>query len=456
MNKRLLSIIVFIFSIILSGCSIIELPNNLITKPSSYISKQKLDPIMSLLLKEGKTLTIAMGDSERKSIREVDLDNDGKNEIILLYKKDNNYYNNYGVMILKQKDNVWEVINNITFSCKNIDIVDYKDITGDGKPEILVGVNSSDKNNNTLFIYSYHRGFYETLGNFPYSNLQIYDIDGDNKNELITFNTTDDKSKTSSILKLYKFNDIKPTLLDSFELNRAIVSSKMTIGKASKDINGIFLNLNLDNKSFYTDLFILKNGKLKEVLENEKNLDVKKIKTYQRYENPSKSLNIDDVLKDIVKDINSDGILEIGYAKSNNSNLNIYTPSNLMYWNQWDENNGLSISHREYYNADYKYRIGIPLSLGMNFKILQNVKEENTLNRVDFLTGDYTNKNNLLFSIKIYSKDQWALNQTMSSSGDYVILKEDEDRFYVGFLNNKLVKSNLTLDYIKDVFKPIE
>lgn len=458
MNKRLLSLSVLLFSIILSGCSLIELPNNLINKPSSYINKNRLDNIMSLLIKEGKTLTIALRDNNRKAIREVDLDKDGINELILLYKKDDNFYNNYGIIILKQTNDKWEVINNITFSCKNIDIVEYKDLTGDGKPEILVGVTSSDKNNNTLFIYSYHRGFYETLGNIPYKNLKSYDINNDKVDEIISLEeTSTTKDKSFSSLKIYNFKKLKPEIIDSFDFTKSIVSTNLKIGKASKNINGIFVSINLDNKSFYTDLFTFEKNKLSEVLQNEKKKSNEEIKTFQDFRKLQKNMNLDEILKNTVSDINNDGILEIDVLKPIENSLKIYTPSNFNYWYQWNDTNKLNLVYREYNNAEYKYKISVPLSLGMNFNILQNVKEKNTLNRVDFFIDDYKDKNNLLFSIKVYPKNIWISNEKFNSYSEYVTLREDNDKVYIGVINqNKLKKGLITIDAVKNLFRPLE
>lgn len=458
MNKRILSLTLLILSIILSGCSFIELPTNLISKPSSYISKQKLDTVISLLLKEGKTLTIALRDSEKKAIREIDLDKDGKNELIVLYKKDDNFYNNYGIMILKQNNETWETINNITFSCKNIDIVEYKDLTGDGKPEILVGVTPSEKSNNTLFIYSYHRGFYETLGSIPYTNLKSYDINNDNLDELISLEETSTiKDKSFPSLKVYTFKNLKAEVIDSFDFEKPLVSTHLNVGKASKDVNGIFVNINLDNKYFYTDLFTLENGKLNEVLQNEEKKSIKDIKTFQEFHTLEKNLNVNEVFKNTVKDINNDGILEIDILRPFENNLKVYTPSNFNYWYQWNGNKNLKLSYREYTNAEYKYKISIPLSFGMKFNILQNVKEEGVLNRVDFFMDDYKDSDNLLFSIKVYSKASWFSKEKFNSHTKYAILKEDNDKIYIGVINaNKLKEDSINLDAIKNIFRPLE
>src|SRR3712207_8306695 len=71
-----------------------------------------------------------------------------------------------------------------------------EDLTGDGKAELTIGVKTSEKSNKTLYIYSYHRGFFESIGHLPYLNYDICDLNNNKKNELVVLKDADNSTRS--------------------------------------------------------------------------------------------------------------------------------------------------------------------------------------------------------------------------------------------------------------------
>lgn len=452
--RNLCVFIIILFSFFLGGCSLFETPSNLMSKPSTYICGESINKITELLNKEDKSLTIPLGDTDdKRAIRQIDLDKDGKDELIVLYKKENNYFN-YGVMILKQNNNKWEILNNITFCCKNIDKIMLEDLTGDGKAELIIGVKTSEKSNKALYVYSYHRGFFESICHVPYLNYDICDLNNNKKNELVILKDSDNSNTNKTYfnsLQVFEFSQNKCKLISNFNFNTPSADIKFSLGRASSNHNGIFVIRNIDNSFMYTDLFILSHNKLIDVLGNE---SVK-----NKIKNPTKLKSVQSALNfsmNLIKDINNDGIYEIGLIGDFNLSQDPQYPYNFCYWYQWNGENGLKKQYKEYYNKEFNYKMEIPLSWTEKFAVLENVKENLVLNRSDFFIKDYATKENLLFSIKVYNIHDWTSIEGSLDKNSYAILEKNDNKIYVCVINEQLCKlTKISLNYLKSLFESL-
>src|SRR3712207_5308151 len=153
---------------------------------------------------------------------------------------------------------------------------------------------------------------------------------------------------------------------------------------------------------------------------------------------------------------NNDGIYEIGSIGAFNLSRDPQYPYNFCYWYQWDGKNGLKKEYKEYYNKQFNYRMEIPLSWTEKFAVLENVKETLALNRSDFFINDYTNKENLLFSIKVYSTHDWSSLEQSLDKNSYAILEKTDNKIYICVINEELCNlSKISLSYLKSLFQSV-
>ncbi len=422
--------IIILFS--LSGCGVYKSPSDLIKRPKILDNANDIKNIMFHFLSEQDTLTLAVNQKNKGAIRKVDIDGDKIDEILLLYKSYRNSYKDegeYGVIILKKKNNKWNEINRIEGLGDSIDLVEYKDITGDNLPEICIGYNIQYSSNKSLHVYSYHGGYFDTIYEIEYRDFGLDDLNNDGKNELIISNRLENNSTNIKVLNYFdgQINSIDDLLID----NNSYYST-MNVGNASKYKKAIFIDFDMGTYDSYTDLYIMENDKLVEVLRGK-----------------DKASRMDMIES---QDINNDNIIEFGLiSKSNNR----YNPNPINMWYQWDDKENIKLVLREYYNYNYGYKIQIPINWEDKFIVIEEY-DKNIENKISFYPL-YTNKyyGEIIFSIETYDKDKW--NPDLLKEQKYTILKENEKNIVIGILydTNKESKYFVNEEIIKTIFKNI-
>lgn len=416
----------------LSGCGVYKSPSDLIKRPESLENTNDTKNIISDFLSEQDTLTLAVSQKNKGSIRKIDIDGDKIDEVLLLYKRVRNVYNDegeYGVTILKKKNDKWNEINRIEGWDDSIDLVEYKDITGDNLPEIFIGYNTRDSSNKRLRVYSYHGGYFDTIYDTEYRDFALDDLNDDGKTELIILNRLEDNSTNIEVLNYF---DEKINYTDDLLIDNNSYYSTMNVGNVSKYKKGIFIDFDMGTYDSYTNLYIVENNKLVEVLRG-------KDKVSRR-----------DMIKS--QDINNDNIIEFGLIDKENWKYNS-NPINM--WYQWDNKENIKLVLREYYNYDFGYKIQIPSNWEDKFIVIEEY-DNNIKNKISFYPL-YSNKyyGEIIFSIETYDKDKWSPD--LLEKQEYTILKENEKNIVIGMIYDKNEESKyfVNKEIIKTIFKNI-
>ena len=174
----------------------------------------------------------------------------------------------------------------------------------------------------------------ELANNTPY--YAIGNLDDDNIPEIAVFKERDPNNMADEgSLEIYKFNGEKYNLIDSISMNYDNTNYQIAIGKISENQNGLLLNNSVGAHSGLTYGFILENGKLKNIL------DENKISLISIYTNNE------------IKDINNDGILEFSIytvdPETEDSSSAGSDKMTLWYkWNGKDSAELLEIERRDY------------------------------------------------------------------------------------------------------------
>ncbi|MCY6371308.1 hypothetical protein [Clostridium ganghwense] len=447
MYKKINTIIICIFMIfVVLGCSITKPPSELINKPKNLIEGIEIDNIVSQFLSDKETLTLAIRQNDKESVRRVNLDEDEEKELLLLYKGDKNSFadkNEYGVIILKKNKDKWHEINRISQNVDGLDLVEYKDLTGDKKPDLLIGWNMGENQDKILSLYSWHNGYFHSIYESRYRELSIDDLNNDGQNELVLLERLPKSDATS--IEVLRYSKEEMISIDKFNINNKSYYSTMTVGNASLDKKGIFIDFDMDIFSSYTDLLIMKNNKLVEVLGNE-TIDIPK--TSHEY-----------MIKS--KDINNDGIIEFGLLEKitevkNSSKYNIPL---INTWYKWDGKNDITLVLKEYYNHDKGYKVQIPKEWGEEFTIIKKFDEKGFENKVEFYTLDSNrNLHEFIFSIQSFSKEEWEENKYLLQDKRYVVLEENEKSVIVGGISDlqKESKYFMNEDRLKGIFSTLK
>lgn len=164
----------------------------------------------------------------------------------------------------------------------------------------------------------------------------IGNLDEDNIPEIAVFKERDPNNMDDEgSLEIYRFNGEKYVSIDNISMNYDNTNYQIIIGKISEEQNGLLLNNSVGAHSGLTYGFILKDGKLKNVL------DEKKISLISIYTNNE------------IKDIDNDGILEFSIytvdPETEDSSVAGSDKMTLWYkWNGKDSANLVNVERKDY------------------------------------------------------------------------------------------------------------
>lgn len=121
--------------------------------------------------------------AESSAVALHDLTGNGSPEVIAFYKTEKTDYE-IGVLVLSQSGGNWKKTASFTGIGRELDYVDYVDMTGDGIPEMLIGWGGGDGLNKELSVYSLKENQPVELLKQPYSVMAVGDLAGNQEQEL--------------------------------------------------------------------------------------------------------------------------------------------------------------------------------------------------------------------------------------------------------------------------------
>lgn len=444
-----------LFMTLSTGCaSSTESPETVARIPI-YNEQEKgiYDGISKMLV--NSSLLIPSNSKEVGKINEVDLDNDGINEVIAFEKKKNAELESdeVGFIVLSQyTDNEDEVkyreVGTLLEEGSSIEYANFYDLDNDGYKEIVLLVKNSEKTN--MYIYRYEDDEIKRIfklnptwiinkKNITNMKIKIGNIDGDSKLDILMlhFNQSDNKIYAS----LTNFDD-DIVLKDFIEIENVknLSDTYITIGNVGKSKTGIILDIPTYKENNYTtQILYIEDNKLKKAFND---LDENIMKAYYI---PVSDINDDKVID--IPIVNGNGH---AYTSKNSANINWYG------WNgKNNEQSGLLFISQIYYNYQYNFKFLMPNNLLRKVSISQPYDGDNIsfiFNYYDGITMEQKN----LFEIKLISKT--ITEDTKSTTVQTgTIVGETEDYSFVIYLNDEeeLKSLDITRDALVDYFSLI-
>lgn len=186
--KRSIVGILLVSSTLLTGCSLLPEPVALIQAPkqakaTSTTTDQLLQEIQ-LNLPQGSSLYVPDEPVGMDSIMEVDLENDGHHEVVAFYKS-NIKPEKAGAVILKKNQELWKRIDVIEGNGYEINWGSVADLTGDGRPELLIGWKVGVSSGNILDVYSFENQKFKKISQLNYHELDL--VYANNTNYIVTW-----------------------------------------------------------------------------------------------------------------------------------------------------------------------------------------------------------------------------------------------------------------------------
>lgn len=432
--KQLLALaIVIAISVSLSGCSFrFSSFDNLLRPPKLSGEYQSLQDSFEKLVDKDYNLSTPENGLYRSAFIVNDFDSDKDEEAIVFYSEKKNpdlvkmYYFEF-------KDGNFIPVNSYDGLGSSVDEVKLADLNHDGKSEIIIGWNLfSSKTNKAFAVYDISAGDLKLISSFPYSYLDIIDVNGDGFDDIFTMNvdsTVTDHytssataytfdAKTSSLLTLSSvktdgnissYSDIKVEKVDDLRL------IYVEAFKGDNDMITEVIYWNDDTNSLVAPLFDVSTQMTSQTLRHLR-LSVQDIDSDEFIEIP---VSVDMPGSSIVDNSSNALVLSASNEKSD-------VPTKSLYYTKWVKfrNDKLRAVQYSVVDEDGGYILNIPSSWVGRITVLGNDGQW------DFYHWDSSEDKlgKLLFSIYYYDKNdeqaktKYKSSKLLSSYGstDYV------------------------------------
>lgn len=329
-----------LFALLLTGCmdSSVE---NLLSLPQLPTQYTELSRQIDELVKDGYEYTSPTSGRNIQAVQMVDLDGDGYDEAVAFMRLPSDE-KQQKIFVFHHTEESYTLLCTIESAGTGIESVYYRDVTGDGELEVIVGWRISS---DVQSVAVYALGTEPTvLMRSGYTRFSIEDLDGDGLPSLLLFRTD---SEGISIAEFYTWRDESMTVSyhcplssDMAALSRGgVVSGKLTNeGEPAVFVTGV------DNQGMaITDILTFR----KELGLVNVTLDASTGRSKAVY--PYCQLQ--------PQDINSDGVIELPDPMPDGSEDN--QVGGIISWMRYDSNEGLKWIADTYHcpNADWYFAL---------------------------------------------------------------------------------------------------
>ncbi|KNF09613.1 putative lipoprotein [Gottschalkia purinilytica] len=412
---------------------------------------QKIKPIINKQLPSRSKLASLRKGPNKDNIQFIDIEGKGEIKAAVPYEVETDK-NPLRVLFLSKISGNWKEDDEIKSVGQKFDKIVYKDLTGDGKLEVIVGLKVGENSNKGISIYKLKNKKFEEIFRDYYTDFIVTDLDGDKMDELVLIKM--DKVTNGSSAELYKWKDNKLKHINGVSLESSFEPYSIQVGNATDKQMGIFIDNGVGAHSGITELLVMKDGKLKNVFYDEKiNGNDKTTKPYLE-----KS-----------RDKDKDGIIEIPLMRApidKKDESMIDTPW-ITTWCKWDGEESLIPISESYYNYNIELGFDFPTywddSITIDTsKFYEENRKENWI-KFSYIDKDSGNKQEL-FSIKVYDKKVWDEDKKYIEN-EYALLGKSDSKVYTVEMNDAIqgkkakdisMKFSMKLSEIKERFKIVK
>lgn len=253
--KKLLVALCMILVFMLSGCSFMSLENSqIMCPPKATGSQAEIQKLIDKNAVNEYTLKYPKNGLYRSSIVMYNIDTDDEEEAIAFYSdKEGDHIH---VLFIEYKDSKYSVVDSHKLDTSSIDRLDFSDLDGDGKCEILLGYEVTTSPHNTLCIMTYINDKIKLNdATYTYTNFVTGDFNNDKQDDVLLVSLNSGNTDAKALLMAYKNGELKE--LASTELDADIKQlANIQYGQISQGTYGAVLD-GVNSISDYTTQIIL-------------------------------------------------------------------------------------------------------------------------------------------------------------------------------------------------------
>lgn len=244
-------VICLVISLFLSACTGLKTPEELIGPPQMNMEQKILeDTVRRFLPSNGELIT-----AQEKSVSMTDpvvqttITKNGDRDVVALYRDKSS--RRIGIVILRQYQDLWSKIMDVSLDAYEISDYHILDLNSDGKNEIIIGYFSTSTPFKSLTIFSDIGGSIQKIYQTEYLG---FDVGSDSeKGRYIALSTVGSGGRNNRFI-LMDFSKDRELETSEFEYAENIDIYRITYGKLNEQYSGFFLDMYVDESSGKTDV----------------------------------------------------------------------------------------------------------------------------------------------------------------------------------------------------------
>lgn len=274
---------------LLAGCDLVKSPNDLIISPEQQDEqKRKLEQQLKILLPPSSELVTPVQSDKNQSIFIEDLDGDGQQEAIVLYRNPQQK-SQVHVVVLQEEDNEWREATKVESNGQAIDYFGLHDLDKDGVMEVVLGLGESEfETKKQMIIYVWQDRSLKKTVERSYEGLDISNYNTDERLELLLVDGERRASYTAELFH-YELGDL--VSLSAVTLNSYAFHQRMKSGKLNDGNHALFIDSAIGVNSMITEIIAFDGSALIKVGGEQGDLPFKSLSLY------STDLNEDDIME---------------------------------------------------------------------------------------------------------------------------------------------------------------
>lgn len=394
--------------LILCGCNMFVFDTDNILSPPELSGELK--PIQQALVESIKgeyTLKYPTYGDIKSAVVTEDLDGDGIKEAFAFYSTSDSEETMMHLNVIVKDKKKYKSVDDNSKSASGIERIDFYDLNGDGKKEIIVGWEIYAESEKQLAVYQFEKNALTQIMSQKYTNYLCIDFDDNGKNEILVQDL--DTKESTNKASLYSITENGLTQISGCLLDGKVkTAGRFKLSSLSNGQKAVYID-EIKGIGAVTEVLFMSKGELKNPLLDVENT-MENVKTIRSATIPS-------------ADVNNDGIIEIPMA-SDIPNADFNSDEKLYYTN-WCSFSGdvLTVKQVSVVNTADGYSINLPKRFIGNIAASKNVDKRT---RTVYL---YDNELQIIgqrvVTFKAYDKTEYEESEIKKSNNIKVFSKDN-------------------------------
>lgn len=182
-----------------------------------------------------------------------DLDGDSTQEAIAFYQSAD-AGGGISVLFIQKVNGIWQSLAGFTNTASQIDKIEFGDVNGDGRKEVIIGWGNASTGSTFLCVYYRQDGYIHELNlEQSYSRMTVMDFDNDGYEEIFTANVA--LGEQAAVSRLIRIRSGAIEIMGTADMDKTVTQyTNMNAGLLSDSQVGVVLDGARSNQGYVTEV----------------------------------------------------------------------------------------------------------------------------------------------------------------------------------------------------------